>query len=479
MVAFVATGRLMNVALDGSAPQPMTHITIADMPGHSWTQDGGILYPDVAGNLVLVKSSGGEPERFTTIDSASGETQQQYPVALADGEHVLYASWGSIGLGDVHIGVANLRTRRVVRTTLAGVTPIGMVDDYVVYATGNGDMMAARVDLETGRVLSQPVAVASGVMIGAAGAAKAALSASGDLVYLSGAGPAHLVLVDLNGVTTPVITEPRTYWYPRYSPDGRQIAISIESGPVRDVWLYDIASRTQTRLTIGGTVNERAEWTPDGSRVLFRSDRDGASSIWWQRADHTDTAAALLPRRGRFFEAVISPDAKHIVFQVDTNGANVEYRLMGDSVSRPIAVSNGLETMGRLSPDGRWIAYVTDESGSRQVMVQPFPGPGPRVQVSTNLGSEPVWSRDGRRIFYRGLRKIVAANIVTSPTFAVVSRDELMDDVFQQAVSPHANYDVSPDGKRLLMLKGAEQQGLMVVHNWADEVRARVRSAGR
>jgi serine/threonine-protein kinase len=135
--------------------------------------------------------------------------------------------------------------------------------------------------------------------------------------------------------------------------------------------------------------------------------------------------------------------------------------------------------MARLSPDGRWLAYVTDESGSRQVMVQPFPGPGPRVQVSTNGGAEPVWSRDGRRIFYRGLRKIVAANIVTDPTFAVVSRDELMDDVFQQAVSPHANYDVAPDGTQLLMLKGVDRQGLIVVHNWADEVRARVRSVGR
>jgi hypothetical protein len=101
------------------------------------------------------------------------------------------------------------------------------------------------------------------------------------------------------------------------------------------------------------------------------------------------------------------------------------------------------------------------------------------VQVSTNGGTEPVWSRDGRRIFYRGLRQIIAANVVTSPAFSVASRDELMDDVFQQAVSPHANYDISPDGKRFLMLKGVEPLGLIVVHNWADEVRARVRAAGR
>lgn len=354
-----------------------------------------------------------------------------------------------------------------------------MIDDYVIFSTLNGDLMAARVDLETGRVLSQPFAVASGVLIGAAGSAKAALSSSGSLVYLRGARPAHLVLVDFNGVSTSVIAESHVFGYPRYSPNGKHIAINIASGASNDVWLYDIASRTQSRLSIGGSINERAEWTPDGSRVLFRSDRSGASSIFWQRADRADSAVVLLQEHARIFEAVLSPDAKYIVFQVDTNGANIEYRVLGDSVSRPVAVGSGLETMPRLSPDGRWIAFVTDESGSRQVVVQPFPGPGPRIQVSTNGGTEPVWSHDGRRIFYRGLRKMIAAHVVTTPTFAVVSRDELIDDVFQPAVSPHANYDIAPDGKHFLMLKGVEPLGLIVVHNWADAVRARLRSENR
>ena len=114
---------------------------------------------------------------------------------------------------------------------------------------------------------------------------------------------------------------------------------------------------------------------------------------------------------------------------------------------------------------------------TREVVVQLLPDPGSRVQVSVNGGTEPVWAPDGRRLFYRGSGKIIAAHISTSPTFRVVSRDVLMDDLFQQGLSPHANYDVSPDGKSLLMLQGTDQQSLIMVHNWAAEVRSRL--AGR
>ena len=132
------------------------------------------------------------------------------------------------------------------------------------------------------------------------------------------------------------------------------------------------------------------------------------------------------------------------------------------------------EEAPRLSPDGRWIAYSTDESGAYEVVVQPFPGPGPRTQVSTNGGVEPVWSRDGRRVFYRNGRRVVAATLTTSPQLGVVSRSELFDDVFLPATSPHANYDVAPDGSHLLFLAGVDDQRLMVVYNWAAELRNRL-----
>ena len=168
-----------------------------------------------------------------------------------------------------------------------------------------------------------------------------------------------------------------------------------------------------TRLTSEGTSNDRPEWSPDGARVLYRTDR-GRSAIWSRPADLSGSESPLVGGRNfDAFEAVMSPDMRSVVYQLDTSGADIYYRaLAGDTT--PHAVSNsakGIKTMPRLSPDGRWVAFTTDESGRGEVVVQPFPGPGGRVQVSANGGSEPVWARDGKRLFYRGDGHLIAARI--------------------------------------------------------------------
>lgn len=246
-----------------------------------------------------------------------------------------------------------------------------------------------------------------------------------------------------------------------------------------DVWLLDLASGTPVRLSASGTVNERAEWTPDGKRVLYRSDASGKSALWWRPSDLSGPATLLLGGpRDIYFEGMLTPDAQTLVYQEDTAGSDIEYRrLAGDTAPRPIAVSPSDENMPRLSPDGRWIAFVTNESGATQVVVQPFPGPGGRVQVSVNGGSEPVWSRDGRRLFYRGDGKYIAASVSTASGFAVTVRTPLFDDTYLTAPAPHANYDVSPDGSRLLVLRSASNNQFNVVHGWTQELRRRLRGA--
>jgi Tol biopolymer transport system component len=324
--------------------------------------------------------------------------------------------------------------------------------------------------------------VASGVAVTAARVGKAALSAAGTLTYVSGAHESELVLVDSAGRRQPFLAERRAYGFPRYSPDGRRIAFTIASGGSSDVWIYDIAAGTTTRLTSGGSANERPEWTPDGKRVLFRTDRANLSSIWWQPVDGSDAAKPLvLSKSAPTYEAVITPDGAAVVYQTDTSSSDLEYRMLaGDTTRKPVVATRAYEEAPRLSPDGRWIAYSTDESGTYEVVVQPFPGPGPRTQVSTNGGVEPVWSRDGRRVFYRTGRRVVAATLTMAPQLGVASRSDLFADVFLPATSPHANYDVSPDGSHLLFLAGVDDQRLMVVYNWAAELRNRVRtSSGR
>jgi hypothetical protein len=163
------------------------------------------------------------------------------------------------------------------------------------------------------------------------------------------------------------------------------------------------------------------------------------------------------------------------VYQVDND---IEMRrLAGDTTRSVVAASKYIENQARVSRDGRWIAFVTDESGADQVVVQPFPGPGQRIQVSSNGGTEPVWSHDSRRLYYRANKKFMAARFNTSPAFAVLSRNVLFDDTFVTAAAPHANYDVSPDGRQLLVLEAVEDPEIVIVHNWSAEVRARL--AGR
>jgi serine/threonine protein kinase len=143
------------------------------------------------------------------------------------------------------------------------------------------------------------------------------------------------------------------------------------------------------------------------------------------------------------------------------------------AAARPIANSKTIEIHARVSPDGRWVAFTTDESGNAQVVVQPIDGSGPRVQVSIRGGDEPVWSRDGKRLFYRGEGKFKVAEVSGSPTFHVVSRSDFMNDVYIPGPAPHANYDVTPDGKKLLVLEGGQVR-LVVVHGWDADFRARL-----
>jgi hypothetical protein len=148
--------------------------------------------------------------------------------------------------------------------------------------------------------------------------------------------------------------------------------------------------------------------------------------------------------------------------------------MSGDTAPHPIATSqSAIETMPRLSPDGRWIAFSTNESGRDEVVVQPFPGPGGRVQVSTSGGTEPVWSRDGRRLFYRGERELMAAVVRPGPEFTIVARDTVLVDSYMYASNPHANYDVMPDGNHFIFLEPDNAGELIVVANWTSVLRAR------
>jgi Tol biopolymer transport system component len=268
--------------------------------------------------------------------------------------------------------------------------------------------------------------------------------------------------------------------FPRYSPDGRRVLVALKSGGRTDIWMYDVASGASRRVTADGTYNQYAEWSPDGARVLYQSNRSGSNNaLWWQAADGSGIPQQLIAWRGRDIgEGVLTPDGRTVVYRTGSVGtADIWYRrLAGDTVEHGIATTPFTEITPRVSPDGRWVAYASDESGAYQVYVRPFPGPGELYTVSVGGGNVPVWSRDGRRIFFVNGNQLLAASVTTNATFSVTAREMLFAGDYSLAYG-HAPFDVSPDGKSFLMLRpvvaGGEQ--IVVIPNWTTELRAKAK----
>ena len=478
-LAYLIGTTVWKVPVAGGAPVTVSHTTGAPV-GLTWS-GSGLIVIGTADGLLAVPATGGPGRIIATIDTAAGDLYFVQPHALADGNTVLFAIQPVEGLPKTTLGILSLKTGKYRRVDLGILDPLGIIDGTLVYVTPGGVLTGVKLDLSGAKASSNPVALGADVLTTLAGASEAVLSPNGTLVYQSSNAAGVLGWVDLQGRFEPVINDAKVYTFPRLSPDGSRIALSIVAGGRSDVWIYDIASATPMRLTNAGTLNDRAEWTPDGRQVLYRADKGARTGIWWQPADLSGAPAPILTdTRHNYFEGVMSPDGRTLAYQVDDGGAHqadVMYRaLSGDTTSHPIAASNFVEAQPRISPDGRWIAYATDASGTSEIMVQSYPGPGPRVQVSVGGGSEPVWSRDGHRLFYRDGRHLMAVVLATSPRLAVTSRTALFRDDYMFAQAPHPNYDVSPDGTRFLMIRNARQPELLVAYDWASELRERMRS---
>ncbi len=474
-VAFNRGNQLYKIAVDGAAPL-LLGTAPGTFNGASWSSSGVIV---VSSNTALytIPETGGVARIFMGDEHHAGYLYEDAPMVWDDAKSVIYASWSGSSPATARIAIVPLGGGKTTVLGLKGIMPLGVIDGTLVYITAGGVMMGAPIDVAKRRLLGPPVQLIDHISLNAGtGLAFAALSRTGTLIYQSGTQLSRLVVVGKDGGARSLLDD-RDYSFPRLSPDGKLLALSIGSADHRDVWLDELSSGTLTRLTTEGLTNERPEWSPDGRRVLFRTDRGSRSAIWSRPADMSAEAAPLLSgERLDVFEGLLSPDAHYLVYQVDTTGADIYYRAVsGDSTPRPIANNPAaIENMPRISPDGRWIAFVTNESGRDEVVVQPFPGPGGRVQVSTGGGTEPVWSRDGRRLFYRGSGKLMAAAFRTTPSFSVFARDTVLTDTYAFATNPHSNYDVFPDGAHFVFLEPDHSSEMVVVANWGTVLRARM-----
>jgi serine/threonine-protein kinase len=307
------------------------------------------------------------------------------------------------------------------------------------------------------------------------------VSGSGSLVYVLGNGMAEgaLVWVHRTGEVEPLLTPPRRFNSARLSPDGQRIALGIEF----DIWVYDIARDTLTRLTFEGT-NNAPVWTSDGERITYRyaGSASAEAQIRWKLVDGSGGEEILVSDE-RIYEADSwSADGTVLTFtNVESEtGPDIWTLTMEENREpRPFLQTPFAETSPMISPDARWMAYVSNESGRPAVYVQPFPGPGGKWQISTDGGVNPMWSRNGRELFYESGDELMVADITTRPAFAAGSPTVLFAGMgqYRQGVT-RARYDVSADGQRFLMMKEGGGSGqttvppqIVVIQNWQEELK--------
>jgi serine/threonine-protein kinase len=481
-LAFVQSGVLKKVPLAGGSPIPLAPVPSGLIRGGTWTKSDVILLgtTQIPANLIVVPVNGGTARPAVSGDPETTESWR-FPLALDDGNTVLFMRWrGSMLTSSV--GVLSLDKGTVRPLDLpGGFWPLGVVDENLAYLTGAGVILAAPFDEQTARVTGESVPIESGVSTGNISGVTAAVSRSGSLIYQTGNQNAQLVLLDRQGRGRQLTTEARPFSFPRFSPDGKRIAVGVSLTGSTDIWIYDLVSGSQMRLTSEG-ISDRPEWTADGKRIAYYAQgrvSQPRGALWWQPADGSGVAEPFLthPAAG-VNEGAFSRDGKAMVFRLN-GGPHVEdlfyRRLDGDTTPKPIAASAFIEHAARISPDGRWVAYASDQSGQFEVYVRPLPELGARHSVSTGGGATPVWAPDGRSIYYISNGRIHAATVSTSPTFSVIARQQLFEGNYSFPTTAHASYDAAPDGQHLLLIKPTTASSqTVVVHDWKYTLRRRL-----
>ena len=472
-LGFFADGRLKKVSLSGGEAASLSDA--GDPRGASWGGHGTIIFaPARDSTLQQVPDAGGTPKSLTRFGKE--EDSHRWPESLPGGGAVLFAALaGGANWNNAQVSVQLVGTGERRDLIRGGTNPRYAPSGHLVYAQG-GNLMAARFDADKLAVKSAAVPVVEGVLQSTfTGAAQYDFSGTGTLVYVTGSVQTErrLVWVSRSGTEQPVAAPARAYRGPRLSPDGRTVAVAIE-GRETEVWLYDLSRETLSRLTFQGSTNYDPLWTRNGQRIVFHS-TTGVGGLFSQPVDGSGGLERLNEFGGLPYSW--SPDGQLLAFN---KGTTIWVLRLGDRKAAPLRETMFKEGAAQFSPDGRWLAYVSNESGRYEVYVQTYPGPGGKWQISTGGGTEPLWNPTGRELFYRSGDKMMAADIATHPRFSASRSKVLFAGQFLPSPSsvPSANYDVSPDGQRFLMLKpGGRDQvptQINIVLNWFEELNSRV-----
>jgi Tol biopolymer transport system component len=353
----------------------------------------------------------------------------------------------------------------------------------VVYAVPDGGLWAVPFDGHRKRFGGAPVQIASGVSLTGSQSAQFAVAPNGTVAYIP-EEPRSLVLADRTGAMRLATQERRNFHMPRFSPDGRRVSVDFTAADGRDVWILNLRQGTLSRATFDRDGHD-ATWTPDGRFLTYTSFKSGEFGLYRNRPGSDAPGDSLRATDSIGFTGYWLPDGSGLVTVAQDlrpgSGADIALiRNGGRGPIEPLVATSYQAQYPALSPDGRWIAFVSDHSGSPEVYVRSMAGPGEEVQVSAHGGSEPLWGPEGRELFYKGGSargaELVRVELRTAPELEVVSRQALFPIGEIAGSAPHGNYDISPDGKTFVMVRRSPATRIIVLQNLPALV-ARLREA--
>jgi Tol biopolymer transport system component len=474
-IAFFAQGKLKRVEAAGGPVQVVCDAT--DPRGGAWGPDGVMLFSPVAsGPLYRVAATGGAPAPITKLDPARLEASHRWPHFLPDGRHFICFSYSSKPT-DNAIAVGSLDSQDLRILTKADSAPAYSPPGYLLFARGS-TLMAQSFDAGKMRLAGDAIPAAQnvnlvGVSTGPTAAIQFSVSATGTLVYQPGGAQAEqLAWFDRKGKLLGNLGPAGTTNSPELSPDGKRVLVEGTA----DEWLLDATRGIPTRLTFGGIGDSAGLWSPDGKHFIFEGVRNGRADLYMRSTEGGGEEQLLVTSNLDKGADDWSRDGRVLVFEdydPQTRSDLWWAPLDGDRKPVPYLRSGYNESHGRLSPDGRWMAYASDETGRSEIYVQSFPTPGGGKRlISSNGGDQPAWRRDGKELFYLSLdRKLMAVEVQTGATFEAAAPQPL----FHVRV-PVINitlfrnhYTVSPDGQKFLVVTIPEMSAaapLVVELNW-------------
>jgi len=477
-IGFFADGKLERIDLDGglvralaNAPNPL---------GGSWNRDGTILFtPNYSGPIFRTSAAGGEAPALTRIEAQ--QASHRFPQFLPDGRHFLYYVSSSAEVRGVYVGELDGGTPR---RLLDADAPGAYASSGHLLFVRQGTLIAQEFDPVRLVLIGNPFSIAEQVVVvGDSTSAGLSASAAGPLVYRAGltSGQRQFIWFDRSGREIGKVGDPDSASpaNPSPSPDGRRIAINRTVNRNTDVWILDLGRGSLSRFTFDPAADSGQAWSPDGSRIVFTSNRNGVYDLYQKSATGAGSEDLLLATAQNKSPMDWSPDGRFVLFRSPSPATGFDLWALpigGERKPFPVVQSNFEERDGQFSPDGKWIAYQSNESGRMEIVVQPFPGPGGKLQVSTNGGAQVRWRADGKELFYIALDgRLMAVPIRLASNSQSVEADAPVP-LFPTSVggavqgNPYPQqYAVSADGQRFLMntiVGEAMTSPITVILNW-------------